>query len=432
MSLPARPEIGKEQYLSKTNGIGGKLRGKPEDFIVEEIVNLNQKKHWIWSKENDQGKHSIVKITAKNWDTHVLVKELAKRLNIGQKAISFAGTKDKRAVTKQYFSLMAKQKDIEKINLKNINIEFCHRAIKPIRLGNLIGNKFTVKITDAKKNITNTEKIIDELKDGFPNYFGIQRFGAVRPITHLIGEKIIEGDYEGAVWKYLCDGNEKFAGFEARNKLKDTRDLKTALEEYPRSMLFERQMIGYLLRKKDDYIGALKQLPENLSKMFVHAYQSSIFNQTVDMRLRIGEKLHIPLIGDNVIPIDNYGGPDQRRVIEVTEYNQKKLEKRCNEGKAWVVGLLPGLESKHTKGLQGDLEKKIMNDEKIRFKDYKINEIPNFTSLGMYRPLCQKINNLEWEIDGKGDIILNFWLHKGTYATSFLREIMKAKDVRAY
>ena len=49
-----------------------------------------------------------------------------------------------------------------------------------------------------------------------------------------------------------------------------------------------------------------------------------------------------------------------------------------------------------------------------------------------YRPLCQKINNLEWEIDGKGDIILNFWLHKGQYATSFLREIMKAKDVRAY
>ena len=50
----------------------------------------------------------------------------------------------------------------------------------------------------------------------------------------------------------------------------------------------------------------------------------------------------------------------------------------------------------------------------------------------MYRPLYQKINNLEWEIDGKGDIILNFWLHKGTYAKSFLREIMKAKDVRAY
>ena len=166
--------------------------------------------------------------------------------------------------------------------------------------------------------------------------------------------------------------------------------------------------------------------------MFVHAYQSSIFNQTIDMRLRMGEKLHVPLVGDNVIPIDNYGGPDQRRVIEVTEYNQKKLKKRCREGKAWVVGLLPGLESKYTKGLQGDLEKNIMNDGKISFKDYQINEIPNFTSLGMHRPLCQKINNLEWEIDRKGDIILNFWLHKGTYATSFLREIMKAKDVRAY
>tara|TARA_B100001250_G_scaffold211082_1_gene181127 strand:+ start:767 stop:2065 length:1299 start_codon:yes stop_codon:yes gene_type:complete len=432
MSLPVRPEIGKEQYLSKTKGIGGKLRGKPEDFIVKEIINLNEKTHWIWSKKNNQGKHSIAKITANNWDTHVLVKELAKELNIGQKAIGFAGTKDKRAVTTQHFSLMAKQESIEKINLKNVDIEYCHSTIKPIRLGNLIGNKFTIKITNIEKNGSNTGKIINELKDGFPNYFGIQRFGAVRPITHLIGEKIIEGDYEGAVWKYLCDGNEKFAGFEARQKLDDTRNLETALKEYPRSMLFERQMIGYLSRKKDDYIGALRQLPENLSKMFVHAYQSSIFNQTVDMRLKMGEKLHVPLIGDNVIPIDNYGGPDQRRVIEVTEFNQNKLKRRCKEGKAWVVGLLPGLESKYTKGLQGDLEKKIMNKEKISFKDYRIKEIPNFTSLGMYRPLCQKINDLEWSIEENGDVVLSFWLHKGTYATSFLREVMKSKDVRAY
>ena len=89
MSLPARPEIGKEQYLSKTKGIGGKLRGKPEDFVVEEIINLNEKKHWIWSKKNNQGKHSIVNITANNWDTHVLVKELSKRLNIWTKGNKF-------------------------------------------------------------------------------------------------------------------------------------------------------------------------------------------------------------------------------------------------------------------------------------------------------------------------------------------------------
>ena len=87
MNSPARPEVGKERYLSNSKGIGGKLRKKPEDFKVDEIISNNEKSHWIWAKENKHGKHSIVRITAKNWDTHVLVKELAKELEIGQKAI---------------------------------------------------------------------------------------------------------------------------------------------------------------------------------------------------------------------------------------------------------------------------------------------------------------------------------------------------------
>ena len=186
MALPARPEVGKERYLSKSKGVGGKLRKKPEDFKVNEIISNNDKSHWIWAKENNHGKHSIVKITAKNWDTHILVKELSKQLEIGQKAIGFAGTKDKRALTTQYFSLMAKRNKIEKLSLNDVEIEFCHRTIKPIRLGNLVGNKFTIKISDTNNNDIDT--LIDELKEGFPNYFGIQRFGAIRPITHTVGE----------------------------------------------------------------------------------------------------------------------------------------------------------------------------------------------------------------------------------------------------
>jgi len=432
MILPARPEIGKERYLSNSKGIGGKLRKIPEDFVVEEIINTNEKKHWIWAKENDNGKHCIAKITAKNWDTHVLVKELSKRLGIGQKAIGFAGTKDKRAITTQYFSLMAKHEEIKKIKLENVKIEFCHRTIKPIRLGNLVGNKFKIKISDVECEENKIKKIITELKEGFPNYFGIQRFGAVRPITHLVGEKIVKNDYEGAVWDYLSEGNSEFTGFEARKRLKETRDLESALVEFPHSMLFERQMIGHLTRNKDDYIGALRQLPENLSKMFVHAYQSAMFNQMIDMRINEGISLHLPLIGDNIIPIDIYGGPDQRRVIEVTESNQKKLEKRCKEGKAWVVGLLPGIKSEYTKGFQGDLEKIIMKKENLEFKDFKIEGASELTSLGMYRPLSQKINNLKWKIDKKNCPVFDFWLHKGTYATSLLREIMKSGNMKVY
>jgi tRNA(Glu) U13 pseudouridine synthase TruD len=73
-----------------------------------------------------------------------------------------------------------------------------------------------------------------------------------------------------------------------------------------------------------------------------------------------------------------------------------------------------------------------MDEEKIGFKDFIIEAMPELTSLGMYRPLHQNINELEWEIDEQGNPIFNLWLYKGTYATSFLREIMKCEDMRTY
>ena len=431
MSKPARPETGKEEYLSTTEGIGGKLRKVAEDFQVIEFIKTDSKPHWIWAKENDGGRHSIVKITSKNWDTHVLVKELSKRLKINQKAIGFAGTKDKRAVSTQYFSLMAPKTKIEELEISNINVEFVHKTTKPIRLGNLVGNKFRIKIADSDKNKNKIDKILEQLNGGFPNYFGIQRFGAARPITHIVGEKIVRGDYQSAVWDYLTTEGGDAAGSEARKELKESRNMEGALEKFPYNLLFERQIIGHLCRNEGDYIGALRELPEGLLKMLVHSYQSLIFNRVLDQRIRQGMDISKPLIGDYIIPADNYGGPDQRKTIEVTERNQAKLEKRCKEGKAWVAGMLPGTKSEYTKGTQGDIEREVMNEMNIDFSDFAIDEIAELSSVGMYRPLRQNLNQIKLEY-GDDDPVFSFWLHKGTYATSFLREIMKCEDMKTY
>jgi len=432
MESPVRPEVGNESYLSKSKGIDGKLREIPDDFVVNEIIENRHSAHWAWAQPSDNGRHSIVKITAKNWDTHVLVKEISKRLGIGQRAIGFAGTKDKRAVTTQHISIMSSPNKISKLDIENVSIEFIHKSVKPVRLGNLVGNEFKIKISQSKSEGNKIKNILDELKHGFPNYFGIQRFGAVRPITHIVGKKIVQNKYDEAVWDYLCGGEYESFGSEARKNLKNTRDLNAAIQEYPHRLLFERQLIGHLTRNKEDYTGAIRQLPENLSKMLVHAYQSLIFNHILNLRIENGYSLHEPLIGDNIVPVDIYGGPDQRKVIEVTERNQQKLEKRCREGKAWIVGLLPGIESKHTNGIQGEFERQIMEDENVNFKDFAIGKIPELSSFGMYRPLNQKINDLEWKINADGKPTLEFWLHKGTYATSLLREVMKCEDMRAY
>ena len=430
MSLVSQHIVGSESFFSKTSGIGGKLRKKSEDFNVEEVVSIPGRSHWIWMQESSNGKHQIVKIKANNWDTHVLVKELSRKLNIGQKSIGFAGTKDKRAITTQHFSVKTSRENLSAINLENIELEFLHSSIKPIRLGNLVGNKFKIKVTSSSNNdhITN---IFSELEGFFPNYFGLQRFGAVRPITHIVGEKIVRGDYEGAVLDYLTLGSPNFGGHEGREYLSETKDFTKSLEKFPPHMLFERQLLGHLSRNKGDYTGAILQLPESLSKMLVHGYQSLIFNKVLDMRIKEGMDACLPQIGDYVMPADGYGGPDQRVTIEVTERNQSKLSKRCREGKAWVAGLLPGANSNFSKGRQGELEKEVMNAFGVEFKDFIIDEIPELSSYGMYRPLFQKYNDIEVDYDSDNPVF-SFWLHKGTYATSFLREIMKSSDVTVY
>ena len=431
MSLTGQHIVGSESFLSKTSGIEGKLRKDPEDFEVEEIVSIPGRSHWIWMQKNSNGKHSIVEIKAKNWDTHVLVKELSRKLNISQKSIGFAGTKDKRAITTQHFSLRVAKEKIPTLDLENIDITFKHKSIKPIRLGNLVGNKFKIKIANTVNGRENIDNILSELRGFFPNYFGVQRFGTVRPITHIVGEKIVRGDYEGAVFDYLTIDSPNFAGVEGREYLLKTRDFTKSIDKFPAHMLFERQLLGHLSRNEGDFTGAILQLPESLSKMLVHGYQSLIFNKVLDLRMKEGIDAFLPQIGDLVMPADGYGGPDQRVTIEVTERNQAKLSKRCREGKAWIAGLLPGANSNFSNGIQGELERQVMEELDVKFEDFIIDDMPDLSSYGMYRPLFQKYNDIELEFDS-GDPIFSFWLHKGTYATSFLREIMKSSDVTAY
>ena len=430
MSLASQHIVGSESFFSKTSGIGGKLRKKSEYFNVEEVVSIPGRSHWIWMQDSSNGKHQIVKIKAKNWDTHVLVKELSRRLNIGQKSIGFAGTKDKRAITTQHFSVKTSMEKLSSVDLENIELEFLHSSVKPIRLGNLVGNKFKIRVTNSS-NRNHINDIFSELDGFFPNYFGVQRFGAVRPITHIVGEKIVQGNYEGAVLDYLTLGSPNYAGHEGREYLLETKDFTKSLEKFPSHMLFERQLLGHLSRNKGDYTGAILQLPESLSKMLVHGYQSLIFNKVLDMRIKEGMDACLPQIGDYIMPADGYGGPDQRVTIEVTERNQSKLSKRCREGKAWVAGLLPGANSKFSKGRQGELEKEVMDDFGVKFGDFIIDDIHELSSYGMYRPLFQKYNDIEVDYNSE-DPIFSFWLHKGTYATSFLREIMKSSDVTVY
>ena len=126
--------------------------------IIEEIIEKNEQSHWNWTKKEENGKHCIAKITADNWDTHILVKKISQQLGIGQRAVGFAGTKDKRAVTTQLLSFPVDEEKVSNLEIKDVSIDILGKSNRKIKLGELIGNDFTIKITNTKNRQNKKEK----------------------------------------------------------------------------------------------------------------------------------------------------------------------------------------------------------------------------------------------------------------------------------
>ncbi|RLI74680.1 tRNA pseudouridine(13) synthase TruD, partial [Archaeoglobales archaeon] len=258
--------VGIEKYITETPGMGGKIKKEVDDFYVEEIAEIDL---------TDDGEYLIVKVTKKNWDTLNFVRVLSNKLRISQKRIEFAGTKDKKAVTVQYFSIRGVEADkIEEIKIKDAEIEVLGHSRKPVTLGDLLGNEFRIRVVGSRNGriFESTKKELEE--KGTPNFFGLQRFGTVRFITHEVGKLILKGEYEEAFWVYVAkpfEGeNEEVR--KIREELWNTRDAKYGLRELPKHLRYERTLLQKLREGKTEE-EALLTLPKNLKILFIHAYQ---------------------------------------------------------------------------------------------------------------------------------------------------------------
>jgi tRNA pseudouridine13 synthase len=424
-------------YTANIPGIGGKLRVLPEDFTVVEKPFLPNR--------DDNGNYVIVEIKSKNWETNLLLKEISKKLHISRKKISFAGTKDKRALKTQYMSIKTFPEDIAKLEINDVEIKTLYKSNKPIKIGDLIGNKFNIVIRNIdleKSEIANRmEKISSIILEvgGFPNFFGIQRFGIIRPITHLVGKSIIEGDFKQAIMHYITHPTkyEKEAECKARMFLQETENFREAIKIYPDHLHFEKAVLNRLIESNGDYIYALKALPHNLLTMFVYAYQSYIFNRVLSERIKRRLPLDRAIEGDIIIPLTK-NGFIEGEFIPVTEKNIEKINKEIAKGKACVSGLLVGFDPIFAKGEMGEIEYSIIEEEKIDIRDFVIPEIPSLSSAGSRRPLISPLKEIKWDI-GKDKINKNklsvdveFELFKGSYATSLLREFMKSDNITNY
>ena len=422
-------DLGLEAFLTEDiPGIRGRLRKAPEDFVVDEIS--------ILPPPFPDGKFVIAKVWHRNWEANRLVRRLGSNLHIGRSRVGFAGTKDGRSLATQLMSFNAPIDAVKSLEIPDVRITDAYTARRMISIGDLVGNKFLIRVTDISQG-TDIEGICKAVKErldpigGFPNFFGIQRFGSVRSITHLIGKDLVRGDIEGAVMRYVANPLEDDSeANDARRVLQETKDFARALDEYPMKLTFERMMIGHLKDNPGDYLGALRTLPYNLLTMFVHAYQSYLFNRTLSERIRRGMSIEEPEVGDVILPLSKNNVPDHDSTILVTKDNLDKAVRNARERKAFVSGLIYGSESVFAEGRMGEIEKKIIESENLKRLDFQIVGLREASSKGTRRELLSPYKDLSIKAD-KDEATFRFTLNKGCYATVLLREFMKA-DISQY
>lgn len=418
-------KIGMLYYLSRVDGTGGRIKVQPEDFRVTEISD--------GPPEDPAGRYAIAKVTSTNWETNRMIRLISRDMGISRERIGFAGTKDKRAVTSQLMSFDSPPDKLEDVDLKDLVISDVYRSKKPIRIGDLIGNRFSIRVKDMDMDISEIpealDSIVTDVRDtgGFPNYFGVQRFGVVRPITHLVGEQIIRGDIEGAVRLYLS-GPSEFEGEDtvfARRELAGRDDWKELIKIMPENMGFEKSMVGHLIDRPGDWYGAIMALPNNLQMMFVHAYQSYLFNIMLSKRMEMGLPLNMPVEGDTVIPLSADGTPDHGRPVVATSKNLDLVEAQVKSGRAFVSITLFGSDSVIQEGMMGEIENSVIEEESVEASDFMVPGLNRCSSKGSRREILCPVSDLSYRM-GEDFYDVEFTLSKGNYATTLMREFMKS------
>jgi len=410
---PLEYELGMRYYASDVPGIGGRLRSVPEDFVVSEVS----------FPAGQEGAYLICRLTKKNWELQRAVKEIARQLGISHRRIAWAGTKDKNAVTSQAISIYnVPPEAIEQVRLKDITLTVIGRSHTPLTLGSLEANRFEIVIRDCSLDLLQERvRAVEGIAvQGIPNYYGLQRFGVARPVTHLVGEQILREEYESAVALYigLSFPDEPPEARAARDTYLTSRDARRALHELPVQMTYERSMLHHLAVHPGDYRGALLVLPQKLLSLFVSAFQSFLFNCALSRRFDLGLPLNEPEIGDRLL----FSGG---REDIVTARNRTAALQQVTRGRCRIALFIPGSEPIKVHGMMDEAMQHLMEERGIdasRFQN--ASEFVRTRYSGALRPIALQ-TAIQSSIEER-DVRLQFSLPPGHYATTVCREFMKA------
>ena len=385
-------ELGLNVYSTKFSGTNGKIKQNNKDFEVSEVI--SEKALDTISEETG---FAIYNLRKNGIDTNHALRDVEKRFGLVLRAL---GLKDSHAITEQFVQAKTISRSLEKIDGKKYSLKRIGFSKKPIAKQDMLGNKFKIKISDSTKDISQFNE-----HDKILNFFGYQRFGSKRPITHLVGKAIIQKDYQKAI-DFLLNYSSKYDSEENNQYRKLIAERKSELEiidQLPRSMDIEIAVLRSLA-KSNDQKTAIREIPLQMRRFYVQAYQSYIFNKTLSMAFEYEEELFHPKESDVCYDRTSQLGkfqnePDQRLTVPLVGHSYFK-------------------KTRFDYYIQ-----KILETEEVSPSEFLIKDFQEISVEGGFRNSSIQCDNFQTSND-----IIEFQLSRGSYATIVIREILKPGD----
>lgn len=385
--------IGISTYCTKTEGTGGKIKSSPEQFFVSEIL-----RDRTLDKISSSGSYAVYKLKKQGIDTNHALSDIFTKYGLRLKAL---GLKDANATTEQYVCDMTTGRSTDTLITNRYTLEKIGLVQKPLTKKDMVGNNFKIKIEGA--NFSRVSQFTDYNK--ILNFFGYQRFGSRRPVSHLIGKAILQKNFDYAVETLLSFTSEY--DLEHNNKiremLKDKSNYAKVFDQVPPQMDIERVVLGEMINH-DDALKALRAIPIQLRRFFVEAFQSFVYNQTISKAYEAGEDMIQPQQGDVCFDRDDNLGryqndPEQRLAVPLVGYSYSKK----NRFDSFIS--------------------QILVEEQITPKEFFIKEMQEASTEGGFRQAIMSCKDFAIK-----EPYVDFTLSRGSYATILLREIIKPSD----
>lgn len=291
---------GKEEFVS------GTLKLWPEDFIVEEVALDGSVSSATASDlpSADTGHQPTVYATLVKCGVSTLeaVEDIIRQLGIKRESVSFAGIKDKDALTAQKISLRGTTLETAaNLHSPYFFLKDIHGGKGAVEKGGLRGNRFTILVR-AQENLHEGEasRHVGEAlhritTTGFYNFFYLQRFGTPRLHNFYWARYILRGQYEEAVRDILTFPADRELEYfkqlrgNALTQFGQWAAVESLLAPYPHIFVHELKLVRYLLTHPGDYAGALREIPDQIT-LWMYALTSLLYNELLSEYLRQGKK----------------------------------------------------------------------------------------------------------------------------------------------